>query len=303
MFERYTEHARRSIFFARYEASMFGSTYIETEHLLLGILRDDKRVASQLGLTADGIRKEIEQIAPATGERVSTSVDLPLSHESKQVLRFAAEEADALNHKHIHTSHQVLGLLRIEDSLAAKLLRTHGVEYERYRETVAKGPLEAEVREPRLEPEARSLEPAIHALDQLVDSAAFMRGGKTYGAERLKRKPWTRTEALGHLIDWAMVHQQWLTRALMESKVTAAKYPDESAVAIQGYAEFSWPEAVDLWLSLNWLLIHVLLRVPEDKANVPCRIGIAEPVPLSKLIDAYVEHCQDIVGQILARLE
>jgi hypothetical protein len=49
-------------------------------------------------------------------------------------------------------------------------------------------------------------------------------------------------------------------------------------------------------------LIHVLLRVPQDKLDVPCRIGIAAPVPLAKLIDAYLEYCQDIVGQILAHL-
>ncbi len=56
-------------------------------------------------------------------------------------------------------------------------------------------------------------------------------------------------------------------------------------------------------MSLNRLLIHVLQRLPKDKADMPCRIGIAEPVPLVKLMDAYVEHCHDIVGQILARLE
>ena len=145
MFERYTEHARRCIFFGRYEASMFGSQVIATEHLLLGVLRDDKRVASQLGLSADKIRKEVEQIAPPAGERVSTSVDMPLSHESKQVLRFGAEEADALNHRQIDSEHLVLGLLRVEESLAAKLLRAHGVKYERYRETVAKGTVEGEV--------------------------------------------------------------------------------------------------------------------------------------------------------------
>jgi ATP-dependent Clp protease ATP-binding subunit ClpC len=144
MFERYTEHARRCILLGRYEASMFGSQEIAAEHLLLGILRDDKRVASQLDMDADAIRKELEQLAPPK-ERVSTSVDMPLSHESKQVLRFGAEEADALNHKHIDTSHLVLGLLRVEESLAAKLLRAHGLAYERYREAVAKGAEEGEV--------------------------------------------------------------------------------------------------------------------------------------------------------------
>jgi hypothetical protein len=59
---------------------------------------------------------------------------------------------------------------------------------------------------------------------------------------------------------------------------------------------------VDLWVSLNRFLIHILAQIPEDKLSLMCRIGIGEPIPLSKLIERYVEHCTDVVGQILARL-
>ena len=97
MFERYTERARRSIFFARYEASVFGTQEITSEELLLGILREDKSIATRLGAgAAEAIRKEIEARAPAKGERVSTSMDLPLSQESQRSLAYAAEEAAAL---------------------------------------------------------------------------------------------------------------------------------------------------------------------------------------------------------------
>lgn len=88
MFEHYTEKARRTIFFARYEASQLGGSYIETEHLLLGLLREDKALANRfLGSHAavESIRKRIED-RTAPGQKVSTSVDLPLSHESKRVL-------------------------------------------------------------------------------------------------------------------------------------------------------------------------------------------------------------------------
>ena len=140
---------------------------------------------------------------------------------------------------------------------------------------------------------------------QLVDNtgARLREFAAPHGDQRLKRKPWTRKEALGHLIDWAIAHQQWLARALMESRLTAAGYPDEAAVAVEHYADFGWVETVDLWISLNGLLVHVLLRVPEEKLRVQCRIGIAEPVPLSKLMEAYLAHLGDIVGQILARLD
>src|SRR5437764_7126362 len=82
MFERYTETARRTIFFARYEASQFGSPFIETEHLLLGLLREDKALANRFlrsHAAVESIRKQIEgHTAPA--QKASTSVDLPLSH-------------------------------------------------------------------------------------------------------------------------------------------------------------------------------------------------------------------------------
>ena len=131
MFERYTEKARRVIFFARFEASAFGSPYIETEHMLLGLLREDKAIARRVipDLSAERIRQEIEKatiIRPPT----STSVDLPLSNECKRVLTYAAEEAEGLSHKHIGTEHLLLGLMCEENSSAARLLREHGVTLE-----------------------------------------------------------------------------------------------------------------------------------------------------------------------------
>src|ERR1035441_8032903 len=87
MFERYTEKARRVIFFARYEASQFGSPYIETEHLLLGLLREDNPMVSRhlrSHAAVESIRKQIEGHTTIR-EKVSTSVDLPLSNECKRV--------------------------------------------------------------------------------------------------------------------------------------------------------------------------------------------------------------------------
>ena len=136
MFERYTEKARRVIFFARYEASQFGSPYIETEHLLLGLLREDKALTNRF-LRSHGsiesIRKQIEG-RTAIREKVSTSVDLPLSQESKRVLAYAAEEAERLAHKHIGTEHLLLGLLREEKCFAAEILHERGLRLSTLRE-------------------------------------------------------------------------------------------------------------------------------------------------------------------------
>jgi hypothetical protein len=138
MFEYYTEKARGTIFFGRYEASQFGSPYIETEHLLLGLLREDKALANRFlrsHAAVESIRKEIEGHR-APGEKVSTSVDLPLSHDCRRVLAYGAEEAERLNHKHIGTEHLLLGLLREEKCFAAQLLGERGLTLDSVRKQV-----------------------------------------------------------------------------------------------------------------------------------------------------------------------
>lgn len=142
MFERYTEKARRVIFFARYEASQYGSPYIETEHLLLGVLREDKALTNRFlksGEPLQSIRNKIEAHTTIR-EKVSTSVDLPLSNESKRVLKYAAHEADRLGHKYIGTQHLLLGLLCEKDSFAAALLREQGLTLEELRTEIANSP-------------------------------------------------------------------------------------------------------------------------------------------------------------------
>jgi hypothetical protein len=132
MFERYTEKARRTIFFGRYEASQFGSPYIESEHLLLGLLREDKALVNTF-LHSHGaleaLRKQVEG-QTMIREKVATSVDLPLSDECKRILAYAAEEADKLSQKFIGTGHLFLGVLREQDCFAAKLLNERGVMLE-----------------------------------------------------------------------------------------------------------------------------------------------------------------------------
>src|SRR5213595_4204234 len=140
MFERYTERARRVIFFARYEASQFGSTTIETEHLLLGLIREDKNLTNRFlrnHSSIESIRKEIEG-RTTIREKVSTSIDLPLSNECKRILAYAAEEAERLNHRHIGTEHLLLGILREEKCVAAEILHERGLRLNTIREELAR---------------------------------------------------------------------------------------------------------------------------------------------------------------------
>ena len=139
MFERYTERARRVLFFARYEASQLGGLTIETEHLLLGLIREGKGLTSRIfarsHLSLENIRKEIEG-RTIFREKVSTSVEIPFSAETKRVLGFAADEANRLLHDYIGTEHLLLGLLREERSVAASILIEKGMRLHTVREDI-----------------------------------------------------------------------------------------------------------------------------------------------------------------------
>jgi len=139
MFERYTERARRVLFFARYEASQLGSISIETEHLLLGLIREGKgltsRIFSRSHLSLENIRKEIEG-RTVLGEKVSTSVEIPFSTGTKRVLYHASGESERLLHNYIGTEHLLLGLLHEDKSVAAVILHEKGVRLNAVREDV-----------------------------------------------------------------------------------------------------------------------------------------------------------------------
>jgi quercetin dioxygenase-like cupin family protein len=140
MFERYTEGARRSLFFSRFEASRLGSITIETEHLLYGLSRESEgpivRLFASMGVSPEALQLEIEDRAAAGRERVPTSVEIPFSPETKRVLQFGAEEADRLQSTSIGSEHLLLGLLREEGSLAASILADRGVRLANARERI-----------------------------------------------------------------------------------------------------------------------------------------------------------------------
>jgi hypothetical protein len=142
MFERFTQKARRVIFFARYEASQYGSTEIGTEHFLLGLMREDPLLVRRfLGPTKGHIdfREDIEKVV-TRGKLISTSVEMPLSAESKQLMNLAGEEAERLSQREVGTEHLLLALLGVKGSLAAKLLAGHGLKVDEIRRHLAVAP-------------------------------------------------------------------------------------------------------------------------------------------------------------------
>jgi ATP-dependent Clp protease ATP-binding subunit ClpC len=142
MFEHYTEKARRVIFHARYAASEFGSASIETEHLLVGLVREAKPTVNlylDSETNEESIRTQIES-QTATRRKIPTSVDIPLSDECMRALAFAAEEAERMRQDVIGAEHLFLGLLREESCIAAKMLRERGAEIETIRKKLSESP-------------------------------------------------------------------------------------------------------------------------------------------------------------------
>ena len=142
MFERYTEKARRVIFFARYEALQYGSPVISPEHILLGLMREDKTLSARFfpfrkNITVEAVRREVEERI-VLRDRIPQSAELHLASETKRILILANEESRYLENRHIGPEHLLLGILRQEQSVAAEILFQFGLKLADAREEVAR---------------------------------------------------------------------------------------------------------------------------------------------------------------------
>ena len=131
MFERYTEPARRALFFARFAVSTHGGTAIETDHLLLGLLRERRGFISSLCAHArvdvEPLQMQVEERL-AVGVRVPTTMEIPFSADTKRILYSAVGEADRLSHNHIGIEHLLLALLNAVETPAARALLLSGIK-------------------------------------------------------------------------------------------------------------------------------------------------------------------------------
>jgi ATP-dependent Clp protease ATP-binding subunit ClpC len=130
MFERFSEKARRTIFFGRHYANKLGASYIESEHLLLGLLRENRNLLGD-GV-AEEIFREITARAPGLPAQPSNN-DIPLSAEVKQALKLADDEARKLGHKVVGPAHLMLGMIGAEQCRAAKALEAQGFDAVKFR--------------------------------------------------------------------------------------------------------------------------------------------------------------------------
>jgi ATP-dependent Clp protease ATP-binding subunit ClpC len=149
MFEKYTDNARRVIFLARYEVHVRGLNSIEPEHLLLGLLREDKALIAGFlpaHVSTEMIRRQVEA-SLTKGERIPTAVEIPLSRMSERVLEYAQEESENLKHGQVGIEVLLLGLLRHQsnsfgskESLAEVILRENGLELAEVRQRIKSKP-------------------------------------------------------------------------------------------------------------------------------------------------------------------
>lgn len=199
MFERYTEPSRRVVFYARYFAAQTGSPKIETEHLLLGLLRTDMVLARRfLGSpwVAEEVWREIEQKRQVRAP-IPPGIDIPLSAGGKRTLLFAAEEADQASSKKIRTEHLLLGLLRDEGGLAGTLLKERSLQSAPTRDQLNRAPhddsiAEEFVREPDALPadvaESRDrLRSIVSRMEQALANHDFATARSFFDEERNER--------------------------------------------------------------------------------------------------------------------
>lgn len=139
MSNRFTERAQRVILIAQEEAKRLNHDYVGTEHLLLGLIALGEGVAAQvmanLGVDLRRVRGEVEKIV-GTGDNVMLLGEIPFTPRAKKVLELAVEEAQNMGHNYVGTEHLLLGLIREEEGVAARVLENLGVRLDVVREEV-----------------------------------------------------------------------------------------------------------------------------------------------------------------------
>jgi len=178
LFEKFTEKARRVMFFARYEASQFGADSIQSGHLLLGLLRESEKTSmmllERLGVQPSLLRENLAVALAPKDRRIqpgSTNVDIPMEDEVKRILQHAALDSAKMNAKHVGAEHLLLGMLREEETLAGSLLKEMGADLASAKEILIETEKENRVSEKRKE--HRQISDYARNLSELAERGIF----------------------------------------------------------------------------------------------------------------------------------
>ena len=261
MFERFTESARRVVFFARYETTVCHSIEIASEHLLLGLIRE---TALKELVSAEKLRA---QVGMPDSPKLATSADVPLTRESKRILAHAATEAERMGSREIHCLHLALGILREPASGAARVLIEHGLTPEKLKGLLAvetfqgsslNGPVIASV---------------LH-LQELVESSSVTLQA-IRDTEKVLPEGWTRKEALGHLVDLAVATYRWLNA------------PKPLPMHVEKVR--TWMELLQLWKLTNEKILEAAGQIPPERWT-QLRLN---------LMESYTARTETILEEIL----
>jgi ATP-dependent Clp protease ATP-binding subunit ClpC len=141
VFERFTERARQVVVLAQDEARALKHNYIGTEHLLLGLLREEEglaaRVLESLDITVEEVRAQVKRLV-GQGDEETVTGQIPFTPRAKKVLELALREALSLKHSYIGPEHILLGVVRENEGVAARILLDSGADAEKIRkQTIA----------------------------------------------------------------------------------------------------------------------------------------------------------------------
>ncbi|MBW3622190.1 MAG: hypothetical protein KY468_02135 [Armatimonadetes bacterium] len=141
MWNRFTERSRRIVFFAQEEAAKLAECHVGTEHLLLALIRESDSLGAQIllrmGISLETLRMALRQVI-SPGGGLARGQEMMLTPRTKQVIDLAYEEARALNHNYIGSEHLLLGLLRVGEGIASRVLHESGAELEQARKEIVK---------------------------------------------------------------------------------------------------------------------------------------------------------------------
>lgn len=187
MWQRFTERARKVVFYAQEEAQKIGEGYVSTEHILLGLCREPDSTAAlaleRLGISLNRVRGETEKQLPRGEARPSQ--DMTLTPRAKRVIDLAYDEARALNNNFIGTEHLLLGLIREGDGLAGRVLEKLGADLFKARNEVLAAQGQEATRQSGEEEPPSDHHGSLFVFERETRAAVKARGASYYGTHDL----------------------------------------------------------------------------------------------------------------------
>src|SRR5436305_2102196 len=284
MFERFTERARQVVVLAQEEARTLKHNYIGTEHILLGLLREEEglaaRVLESLDITVERVRAQVVRIV-GSGEEV-TSGQIPFTPRAKKVLELALREALSLGHNYIGTEHILLGLVRENEGVAARILLDFDADSEKIRNEVIRmlsGPGSRQRGSGAGSGSGAAAQGAIDAASSL--KPALARGElQTIGATTLEeyRKYLERDSALERRFQKITVDQPTTEETVQILKGLRDRYEQHHKVNITDEALDAAADLADRYISHRYLPDKAIDLIDEAASRMRIKSMTSPPV-------------------------